>query len=108
MYKGIIVENSLADKNILGEVKIIKTWQSSNWTLHDVLIEENQITKLSDSLSDGPWYIHVWKPGTDSVKVIYKNKIFDINHSDKSTWTEAVAYGKSIGILEEQLDFVIN
>ncbi|MBP9836978.1 MAG: hypothetical protein KBC78_04065 [Candidatus Pacebacteria bacterium] len=108
MYKGTIIENSLSDKNILHEVKIIRTWQSSKWTLHDVLIEEDQIPKLSNSLSDGPWYIHVWKPGNDKIKVIYKNKIFQINYSDKSTWKDAVDYGKSIGIPEEQLDFVIN
>lgn len=43
----------------------------------------------------------------DNVKVIFKNKIFEIKFSDKSTWNEAVAYGKSIGIPDEQLDFPI-
>lgn len=108
MYKGTIVENSLADKNILQEIKITKTWQSSDWILHDVLVNEDQIPTLSQNLDNGPWYIHVWKPGTDDVKVIFKNKIFDIKHSNKSTWKDAVAYGKSVGIPEEQLDFVIN
>jgi hypothetical protein len=108
MYKGTIIENSLSDKRILQEVKIIRTWQSSKWILHDVMVEESQIPKLSSSLSDGPWYIHIWKPGKGEVKVIFKNKIFDIKHSDKSTWVDAVTYGKSIDIPEEQLDFVIN
>lgn len=110
MYKGTIIENSLADKSILHEVKITKTWQSKsgNWTLHNVLVNENQISKLSNSLSDGPWYIHVWESDNDKIKVIYKNKVFQIDHSDKSTWTEAVDYGKSIGIPEKQLDFLIS
>ena len=44
----------------------------------------------------------------DDIIVIFKNKIFNIKYSDKKTWSEAVAYGKSIGIPEEQLDFPID
>ena len=51
--------------------------------------------------------MHFWEPGKDEVLVVFKSKTFDIKHSDKSTWSEAMAYGKSIGIPEEQLDFVI-
>lgn len=108
MYKGTIIENSLVDKNQLKKYRIGKTWKSGDWVLFDVFMEENQIPELANNIDSGPWYIHVWKPGTDDVKVIFKNKIFDIKHSDKSTWVDAVNYGKSIGIPEEQLDFVIN
>lgn len=27
MYKGVIVENGLADKSILGKVQVVRTWQ---------------------------------------------------------------------------------
>lgn len=108
MYKGTIIENSLSDKNILSKVKIQNTRHADDWILHDVLAEEASISELSKSLADGPWYIHLWKPGKDDVKVIFKNKIFDIKFSDKSTWTDAVGYGKSIGIPDEQLDFPID
>jgi len=108
MYKGTIIENSLSDKGILDQTKIVKTWQDDDWTLHNVLIEEEQIPNLAKYIADGPWYIHLWHPGGDEVKVVFKDKIFDIKYSDKSTWAEAVAYGKSIGIPDEQLDFIID
>jgi len=108
MYKGTIIENSLKDKEILKKVKIEKTWQDDDWILHDVLVDESQISELPQSLADGPWYIHIWPAGSDNIKVIYKDKIFDIKFSDKSTWTEAVAHGRSLGIPEEQLDFLID
>lgn len=44
----------------------------------------------------------------DKMKVVYKNKIFDLKISDKSTWADAMAYGRSIGIPEDQLDFVVS
>lgn len=108
MYKGTIIENSLTSKDILSRFKINKTWQSGSWVLHDVLIEEDQIFELSKYLENGPWYIHVWQPGNDNVKVIFKNKVFGIKFSNKSSWADAVSYGKSIGIPEEQLDFPID
>ncbi len=108
MLKGTIVENSLVDKSILSEIKIEKTWQSGNWILHNVLVEEETAKQIGNYLADGPWYIHFWEPGKDDVLVVYKGKNFSIKHSDKSTWSEAVAYGQSIGIPSEQLDFVID
>ncbi|MEK9148026.1 MAG: hypothetical protein AAB650_01175 [Patescibacteria group bacterium] len=108
MFKGTIVENSLRDKSILDTVKIEKTYQSGDWILHDVFVSEEQILELSKYLGDGPWYIHLWQPGKDDVRVVFKDKVFTIKFSDKSTWADAVAYGKSIGIPEEQLDFPID
>ncbi len=108
MYKGTIIENSLNNKDILKRVRISKTWQSGDWTLHSVLLDEDQTEELSRSLDNGPWYIHIWQQGKDDVKVIYKDKIFDIKSSDKSTWAEAIEYGKSLGIPDGQLDFPID
>jgi hypothetical protein len=108
MYKGTIIENSLSNKSILAMLQTEKTYRSGDWTLHDVFIEADQIPELSKHLADGPWYIHLWEPGKDDVKVVFKNKVFDIKFSDKSTWVDTVAYGKSIGIPDEQLDFPIN
>lgn len=108
MYNGTIIENSLANKEILNKVRIKKHYQSGDWILNDVYLDKSFIQELSQNLNDGPWYIHVWKPGSDDVRVIFKNKIFDIKYSDKSSWSEAIEYGKSIGIPEEQLDFPIS
>ena len=107
MSKGTIVENSLKDKGVLKRLQIKKSWKAGAWTLHDVLVTENQIPDLAKSLDEGPWYIHVWRDGSDEVKVIFKERIFTIKHSDRATWHDAVSYGKSIHIPEEQLDFPI-
>jgi hypothetical protein len=108
MYKGTIVESSLNDKSILEAIKIEKTYQSGSWTLFDVLVSDQEIPKLRQSLADGPWYIHLWEPGKDDIIVVFKEKIFHIKYSDKDTWKDAVAFGRSIGIPIEQLDFPID
>lgn len=108
MFKGTIIENSLNDSSILQSLKIEKTWQDGSWTLHNVLVDEETALKIGSHLADGPWYIHFWKTGDDNVLVVFKDKNFWIKYSDNSTWSEAVAYGKSIGIPEEQLDFLIH
>ena len=108
MLKGTIIENSLKDPSIVQSLKIEKTWQDGSWTLHNVLIDEDAALKVGGYLAEGPWYIHFWKPGDDNMLVVFKDKNFWINYSNKSTWTDAIAHGKSIGIPEEQLDFLIH
>jgi hypothetical protein len=106
MLRGTIVENSLVNKDILKSIHVVRTWQDGSWVLYNVRIEENQIPALAASLVEGPWYMHFWELGTDTIKVVYKDHIFEIHSTDPSTWSEAVTYGKSIGIPSEQLDFL--
>lgn len=108
MVKGTVIENSLADTSFLDNVQIIKTWKSGSWTLHDVNVEENVALEMGKYLADGPWYVHFWKQGTDDILVVFKHQNFRINHSDTSTWSDAINYGISVGIPEEQLNFVIS
>ena len=107
MLKGTIIENSLSDKSILQKVRVERTWQDGDWILHDVQIDEKDVLELSKYLAEGPWYIHLWQPDQDKVLVVFKDKLFTINYSDKSTWAEAVGHGKLLGIPPEQLDFLI-
>lgn len=104
-FKGVVVEESLADKNLLEKIKIEKTQQALERTVHDVLASRDTIAEFQKYLADGPWYAHFWKPGKDGVTVVFKDKVFAIRSSDRSTWGEAVAYGRSIGISESELDF---
>ncbi len=108
MLKGTIIENSLLDKSILSRVQTHSIQHIDDWILHDVSVDESLIPELAKSLAEGPWYIHLWEPGKDDVTVIFKHKIFTIKFSDRFTWTDAVAYGRSIGIPDEQLDFLID
>src|SRR5437667_10672928 len=110
-YTGTIVQESLSDDRILNEIEIIdfKVTKEENpsdrWHLFTVKITKEQIQKLSNYLKPEKWYAHFWSG--DNVVAIFPNKIFKFKHSNKSTWKDAVNYGKSIGIPEEQLDFII-
>ena len=108
IMKGIIIENSLADKSIITDAEIIRTWEDRSWKLREVKVSKEWAENFGKYLNDGPWYVHFWEPESDDVLIVFKNKNFTIKHSDKSTWAEAIEYGKSIGIPEEQLDFLID
>lgn len=107
MLQGTIIENSLADKSILKSLKIERTRESHDWILHSVFISPEQLPELAHSLADGPWYAHFWEPGKDVIQVVFKDQQFEIDVRDRLTWVKAIAYGKALGIPEEQLDFVI-
>jgi len=107
MLQGTIIENSLTDPAVLKELSILKSWSTSTWNLHHVSLDRPQALKLASYIKAGPWYMHFWESGTDDVLVVFKDKTFDIKHSDKSTWQEAIDYGISIGVPDKQLDFVI-
>ncbi len=107
MLQGTIVENSLSDSKILKNLTIVKSWPEGSWKLHQIELSRDSALKLAEYIAEGPWYMHFWEPGSDEVLVVYKSKTFDIKYSDKSTWSEAIKYGESIGIPNEQLDFFI-
>lgn len=104
-FKGVVVEESLADKKVFEKIKVEKTQQVGERTVHDVLASRDTIAEFQKYLSAGPWYAHFWKPGKDDVTVVFKDKVFAVRSSDRSTWGEALAYGRSIGIPESELDF---
>ena len=107
-YKGIIIEESLEYKDVLHDVEILKTKISDDgkWHIFTVLVSSDYFKKLSENIKDGTWYAHFWKDR--DVVAVFKNTIISFNFDDKSTWTEVLEYGRSLGIPEEQLDFVIS
>lgn len=118
-YQGVIIEESLENKDILKDVKISETkveevveehktpW-IKQWTLHTVEIVENQakdvaekISKVLDSKHD--WYAD-FKNDTHHY-IIFRNKVFYIDRKSKEQYDEAKRYGISLGIPEYQVDF---
>jgi len=118
-YTGIIIEESLENKDILKDIKILETkieevteehktpW-IKQWTLHTVEIPENQagvvaekISKVLDSEHD--WYAD-FKNDTHHY-IIFRNKIFFVDKQSKEQYDEAKKYGISLGIPEYQVDF---
>ncbi len=110
-YKGTIVEESLEDNRILNDLNIIgfKISNDENpadrWHLYTVKVTKDDIQKFSKYIKPGKWYIHFWND--NDVIAVFKDKIFEFKYDNKETWKNACDYGRSLGIPEEQLNFVI-
>ena len=120
-FIGTIIEESLENKDILNNVKILstktepateedKTPWLKQWTLHKVEIDKNnakqlaeQISKSIDSKHSHSWYIDY--KNDDWHYIIFPNKIFKIKRNDSSGYEEVEKYGIISGIPKHQLDF---
>ncbi len=112
MLRGTVVEESLVDNRFLNELDILSVRISSaekpedRWHLYQVRMTIEQIEHLAKQLKPEKWYAHFWDD--ENIYVVFPGKTFLMSRDDKSTWTDAVSYGKSIDIPEEQLDFLID
>lgn len=119
-YKGVIIEESLINKNILKKVKIISTKVESVtpkhqtpwlkiWTLYTIEIPFNQVdeiaNKLSEIIIDNPssWYVDF--NNKETFYVIYPNKIFKWRKGDIDIIKKCKKYGISLGIPSYQVNF---
>lgn len=117
--KGVIIEESLDDKSVLEDVKILstriekvidkhKTPWLKQWTLHKVEINENKAAKISQRISESLDKEHNWYADYKNATthyIIYRNKIFKIDRTNKKQYKAAKQYGISLGIPEYQVDF---
>lgn len=110
-YKGIVVEESLEDNRLLNglEVTAVEITKEENptdrWHLYKVRASKQDIERLSKGIKSG-WYMHFWKGR--NVIALFKDRRFEFNFDDKSTWKPVLEYGRSLGIPEEELDFPID
>ncbi len=120
-YQGTIIEESLEDKSVLEDVKILSTKVEQveeghktpwllQWTLHKVEILEDKAKEVAEKISksldqshDGSWYAD-FKNDTHHY-IIFRDKVFYIDQKNKEQYDEAKNYGLSLGIPEYQLDF---
>jgi hypothetical protein len=120
-YNGVIIEESLANKDVLKKVKILstkveevtnehKTPWLSQWTLHTVEVPEKEaqiiaeeISKSLDYSHNSSWYAD-YKNNTHHY-IIFRDKIFYVDRKSKEQYDEAKRYGISLGIPEYQVDF---
>ena len=106
-FIGVIIEESLENKEVLQKVKIIKTevvpvtdrhktrWVKQ-WTMRTVEIPENNsdiiARKLSKSLdSTYDWYADFKNDTTHYI--IFRDKIFKIDRTSQRQYAEATKYG---------------
>jgi hypothetical protein len=89
-YKGVIIEESLKDKSVLKEIKILRTISEkvtkihrtpwlSQWTIHNVLVSEEKIDLISEkiqkSLDDShEWYVEL-KNKRNEIMIFHDNII---------------------------------
>ncbi|PIN74406.1 hypothetical protein COV20_00060 [Candidatus Woesearchaeota archaeon CG10_big_fil_rev_8_21_14_0_10_45_16] len=118
-FKGVIIEESLENKNVLKKIKIIKTkveevteqhqtpW-IKRWTLHTVKILEDQADGVAEDLSNSLDSKHGWYADFKNDKfhyIIFSNKIFKVDRTKPEQYRDVTMYGVSLGIPDYQLDF---
>lgn len=120
-YKGTIIEESLENKEVFRDLKILDTrvekvkeshqtpWLTQ-WTLHEVDIPEEKMAAIAEKISraldpdhGGSWYADF--KNDISHYIIYLDKVFFIDRKSKEQYNEAKNYGLSLGIPEHQVDF---
>ncbi len=119
LFKGVIIEESLEDKEVLKKVKIINTkveqvtqkhqtpW-IKKWTLHSVEIPADKADDISEELSQALDSKHSWYADFKNKQfhyIIFRDKVFKIERTSKEQYNEAKKYGISLGIPEYQVDF---
>ena len=118
-YLGVIIEESLEDKSVLDDVKIVETevepvtekhktpW-INQWTLHTVEIPKNQADSVAEKISQALDREHSWYADFKNNPfhyIIFRDKAFKVDRSKKEQYDEVIIYGISLGIPDYQLDF---
>jgi len=118
-FNGVIIEESLENKDVLKKVKILSTkveqvteehetpWLSQ-WTLHTVEVSDKKANEIAEEVSKsldrkhgGSWYAD-FKNETHHY-IIFCDKIFFIDRKSKEQYAEAKQYGIFLGIPKRQL-----
>ncbi len=121
-YRGVIIEESLGDKAVLGRVRIVKTdvypvnerhktpWLEQ-WTLHTVEVPEAEAAEIASEIAasldrghSGSWYADF--RNDQRHLVVFSDRVFEVTRERADEGYEEVrAYGRSVGIPDYQLDF---
>jgi hypothetical protein len=113
-YHGIIFNICQKDKSIFNELNIIgkKKFIFGLFTIYKVGVSQNDLNDviriIQKNMTDQilfkkqEFYAHFYR--LNELIIVYKYKLFKVT-TDKSTWEEAIEYGKSLKIKDEQLDF---
>lgn len=108
-YHGIIIKESLLDQSILNNMRILGCMRAGSWTLLRVGVEKEQLKRIMELVqlnlrteNSVPYYAHFYR-GNELI-VVFPQQVFYMK-PDSKTWSQAVTYGKSLGIPENELDF---
>lgn len=120
MYTGLIIKESLTNLRILEDKDIkvsrIERWEPAEraakfqpaiWNAIYIEGPQENIDQVAKKISKNilnRWYANLSDDLTEFV--IFHNRIFKHKKGDREDAREAIDYGKSIGIPEQQLDWV--
>lgn len=108
MYHSVIIQESLKDKEVLKNYKILRTKVTSTWHLQiaEIPAPERAIPEIQKAMVENqPYYFHIFDEGKNLI-IVFKDKYFKIDPNDKSTWQEVTEYGiTKLNIPADQLDF---
>ena len=118
-YKGVIIEESLENKDVLKVAAILstkveevteghKTPWIKQWTLHTVEVAGDRGEEIAEKLSQALDSQHAWYADFRSDKldyIIFRGKVFKVDRSKPEQYKEVTEYGLSLGIPDYQLDF---
>ncbi|MAH07953.1 hypothetical protein CMI38_06930 [Candidatus Pacearchaeota archaeon] len=120
-YEGIIIEESLENRDVLDRVEIVstrveevtdkhKTPWIDKWTLHSVEVSEDIVERVAEKLSESidrehgdSWYIDFKNDMFHYI--IFLNKFFKVDRLKPEQYGEVVQYGVGLGIPDYQLSF---
>lgn len=116
MYNGLLLKESLISVEVLGLVKVNNVYiekvpnavegQPTSWTFVYFEVDEKQIQFIVEKMSKvikEKWYLNI--NGTNDVYIIFANQIFHYLKGDIDAKKEAIKYGISVGVPENQLDW---
>ncbi len=118
-YRGVIIQESLENKDVLKDVAILstkveevteehKTPWIKQWTLHTVEVAGDRGEEIAEKLSHSLDPRHAWYADFRNDKldyIIFRNKVFKVDRSKPEEYKEVTEYGLSLGIPDYQLDF---
>lgn len=118
-YQGVIIEESLSSSEIVKELEIVDTevakvterentpWLDQ-WTMYTVTIPENKMEEYANRLSElidknhaSNWYCDF--RNSQYHYVIFSEKVFKLDRTQKQDYLDMRRYGITIGIPEMQL-----
>ncbi len=118
-YTGVIIEESLANKDILNKLKIVSTEIESvtermktpwlkQWTLHTVSVPEKDAQQVADEISQALEKQHSWYADYRNDPwhyIVFRGKIFKVDRSKPVEYKAVTEYGVGIGIPKHQVNF---
>lgn len=116
-FDGCVIGESLRDPTLINRLQVCKAWISpdevlsdehgtmSRWHIYWISCGTVDVDRIQRELKPWRWYAHFWR-GNEMI-VIYSDARLEMNRADRSTWVPAIEHGRSKGVPDEQLDFLI-